>query len=87
MPVRPTATRDDYAALAALLRRRLETIGDAAWRQSDPAGHLDALRAVSEALTAWHESHRGGLPGKLEHLLANCSFEKALFLVENELIS
>ena len=35
--------------LAALLRRRKETIADHAFRDRDPAAHLEALKAVSLA--------------------------------------
>ena len=48
--------------LAALLRRRKETIADHGFRDRDPAAHLEALKAVSLEITAWHEARRGTLP-------------------------
>jgi hypothetical protein len=70
--------------LAALLRRRKETIADHALRDRDPAAHLEALKAVSGEITAWHDTHRGSLPARLEHFLANCSYDKALVLLESD---
>jgi len=69
--------------LATLLRRRKETIADHAFRDRDPAAHLEALKSVSEEILAWHEVHRGGLPPRLEHFLTNCSFDKALVFLES----
>ncbi len=64
--------------LAALLRRRLDVIGDHDLRDRDPETHLDLLRQVSEDLVAWHDRHRGSLPPRLEHFLSGCSYQKAL---------
>lgn len=69
--------------LAALLRRRKETIADHAFRDRDPAAHLEALRSVSEEILAWHQAHRGELPARLEHFLTNCSFDKALVYLDS----
>jgi hypothetical protein len=70
--------------LATLLRRRKETIADHAFRDRDPAAHLEALKAVSHEITAWHDSHRGTLPPRLEHFLGGCSFDKALRFLESD---
>jgi hypothetical protein len=70
-------------ALVALLKRRLAVIADHAWRDRDPAGHLDALREVSEEIAAWTKSHRAELDPQMRHFLANASYDKALALLEN----
>lgn len=64
--------------LADLLRHRLAVISDHAWRDRDPAAHLEALKAVSENITAWTLANRVSLDPQLRHYLANCSFDKAL---------
>ena len=68
--------------LAGLLKRRLAIIADHAWRDRDPAGHLDALRGTSEAIAAWTGAHRAEIDPHLRHFLANASFENALAYVE-----
>lgn len=67
-----------HAELEKLLERRLEVIADHTWRDRDPAGHLDALRLASEALSAWTLLHRSELDPQLRHFLANASYQKAL---------
>ncbi len=67
-----------YAALAGLLRRRLEVIADHAWRDRDPEGHLDALREVSTALDAEAAQVGSVAPARLRHFLQQRSYEKAL---------
>ncbi len=69
--------------LAALLRRRRETIADHPFRDRDPAAHLNALKTVSEQIAAWHQSHRGDIPARLDHFLTNCSYDKALLFLES----
>lgn len=64
--------------LLALLRRRLAIIEDHAWRDRDPAAHLEALKTVSEEITAWTAAHRTSVDSQLRHYLGNCSFQKAL---------
>lgn len=64
--------------LLELLRRRLSIIGDHAWRDRDPAAHLEALRTVSEEITAWTAANRATLDARLRHYLDNASFQKAL---------
>lgn len=85
--MRSSPPKAELEALAGLLRHRLHVIADTVWRDRDPTGHLDALREVSEKIMTWHEARRGGLPPRLEHFLTSCSYEKALALIENELIS
>jgi hypothetical protein len=67
-----------HQALIDLLRRREAVIADHAWRDRDPAGHLDALKEVSEAIAAWASRHHESIDPKLRHFLANASFAKAL---------
>ncbi|MGL5017334.1 MAG: hypothetical protein ACRDBP_04315 [Luteolibacter sp.] len=64
--------------LLALLRRRLSIIEDHTWRDRDPAAHLEALKTVSEEITAWTAAHRTIVDAQLRHYLGNCSFQKAL---------
>lgn len=64
--------------LMDLLRQRESIIADHAWRDRNPAEHLDALRQVSESISAWTSEHRGCVDAKLRHYLDNASFAKAL---------
>jgi hypothetical protein len=64
--------------LIALLRRRESVIADHAWRDRDAATHLDALRQVSEDISAWATTHGGSIDARLRHYLANASFAKAI---------
>jgi len=70
--------------LATLLRQRVDIIGDHAFRDRDPDGHLDALKDISENIMALHSRLRdaGQLKPRLEHFLANCSYDKALAFIE-----
>ena len=73
-----------FSELAQLLRTRLSVIGDHAFRDRDPDGHLDALRTVSEEIAAAHQGLEGQLPVRLEHFLSNCSYDKALAFIEEQ---
>lgn len=68
--------------LALLLRRRREVIADHAFRDRDAAAHLDALREVSEAITAEQDRLRAETPPRLRHYLTQCSYDKALAWLE-----
>lgn len=76
---------EDLKELAALLKRRLDTIADADLRERDPERQLALLQEVSEAIAAFHARHRGAIPPRLNHFLENCSFQKALEWAEVEL--
>lgn len=76
----PTAT--SYDLLAEALRERRHVIADHAWRDADPAGHLNALRSAAEKIEAAAESLPGDCPRHLRHYLDNKSYDKALALVE-----
>lgn len=67
-----------HPELAELLRQRLSIIADHAWRDRDSAGHLEALKDVSEKLMAWTAENRPNLDAQLRHYLTNASFDKAL---------
>ncbi len=67
-----------HAPLIDLLRRRESVIADHAWRDRDAASHLEALKQVSEAISAWSAEHHDEIDAKLRHFLANASFAKAL---------
>ncbi len=77
--------RTELGELAALLRRRLDTIADVELRESDPERQLALLQEVSEAITAFHTRHRAETPPRLRHFLENSSLQKALEWVEVEL--
>lgn len=66
------------AELIELLRQRISIIDDHAWRDRDGAAHLDALKQVSEKISAWTLAHRSEVDPQLRHYLSNSSFQKAL---------
>jgi hypothetical protein len=71
------------ADLIDLLRNRLAIIANHAWRDSDGAGHLAALKNVSEEISAWTKAHRAEVDAQLRHYLANSSYQKALSYLES----
>jgi hypothetical protein len=75
-----TSSKAPFERLAQLLTERLDVIADHEWRERDAAGHLDRLKAVSEALVSEHERLRalGAMPPRLNHFLSQCSYSKAL---------
>jgi len=68
--------------LTTLLRRRVAIIADHAWRDRDAADHLEALKTVSEEITAWTRAHRTEVDAQMRHYLANASYQKALAHLE-----
>ena len=64
--------------LAALLQKRLDLIGDHAFRDRDAQGHLNALREISEALDATFQSLKPQLAPRLRHFMEQASYSKAL---------
>ena len=68
--------------LRAALRRRLEIIGDHAWRDRDPAGQLQALQDISGTIFQLHTDLQPLLPPRLRHFLESQSYHKALALLE-----
>ncbi|HWL54480.1 MAG TPA: hypothetical protein VNQ90_18720 [Chthoniobacteraceae bacterium] len=71
-----------YQTLAAALQERLDIIADHAWRDRDPAAHLEALKRVSLELAEMRTQIPPGAPPKLNHYLLQCSYAKALAVVE-----
>jgi hypothetical protein len=71
-----------HAELIQLLRRRESIIADHAWRDRDSTGHLDALRSVSEEISAWATANQNAADARLRHYLSNASFAKALAHLE-----
>jgi hypothetical protein len=76
------AIQPALAELASLLRRRMAVIEDHVWRDRDANSHLDALKQVSEEITAWTSAHRTAVDARLRHYLGNSSFQKALAHIE-----
>jgi|688.fasta_scaffold04721_2 hypothetical protein len=72
-----------HQPLIDLLKHRESVIADHAWRDRDSAGHLDALRAVSEAIAAWHQENRTRIDPQLRHYMQKSSFAKALAHLES----
>ncbi|MBC8126989.1 MAG: hypothetical protein H8M99_07585 [Gloeobacteraceae cyanobacterium ES-bin-144] len=72
-----------HADLISLLRRRETLIADHAWRDRDPAGHLDALKQISTEISQWTATHQDHVDARLRHYLANASFAKALAHLES----
>jgi hypothetical protein len=68
--------------LTVLLRQRVAIIADHAWRDRDGAAHLEALKEVSEKISAWTLAHRSEVDAQLRHYLANSSYQKALAHLE-----
>lgn len=71
-----------FETLRLLLNKRLAVIADHHWRDRDPAGHLEKLKEVSEALLEAHLQHANALPPRLNHFLAQASYQKALEWIE-----
>lgn len=72
-----------HKSLIDMLKRREAVIADHAWRDRDSSGHLDALREVSETITAWHIENQNRIDPKLRHYLEKASFTKALSHLES----
>lgn len=77
--ISPSVTHE----LAELLQQRLNLIADHAFRDRDPAAHLNALAEVSEKISTWTLQHRRELDPRLRHFLANSSFQKALDFIQS----
>ena len=68
----------DFAHLVELLERRLEVIADHGWRERDPEGQLEQLKAVSMEIENWRQRFGGAVDFHMQHYLQNCSYDKAL---------
>jgi len=67
-----------HQELQTLLQKRLNIISDHAFRDRDPAAHLEALKDVSEKIDAYTKAHQHECDAKLRHYLTNFSYQKAL---------
>ncbi len=67
-----------HPKLQTLLKNRLNIIADHAFRDRDPEAHLEALKAVSQEIDSYAETHRSELDARLRHYLSNSSYQKAL---------
>ena len=70
--------------LALLLRKRITIIADHAFRDRDPQAHLEALKAIFQAIQREHGTHKGRIPPRLEHFLSGGSYDKALAFIEQD---
>jgi len=83
MPAKPDEVlTSELSALALLLRERLDTIADLAWRDRDPKGQLAKLKSVSLAIGHVHSRLRGRIHARLDHFLTQCSYDKALEYID-----
>jgi hypothetical protein len=73
-----TDTLRQEQTLAALLQKRIDLIGDHAFRDRDAQGHLAALREISEALDATFQALKPQLAPRLRHFMEQASYSKAL---------
>jgi hypothetical protein len=71
--------------LAGLLQKRLEIIRDQDLRINHPDQQLKQLQEVSEAITTLQNNWQGPIPPRLRHFLENCSYEKALTWIQEQL--
>ena len=78
----PPMPLTSLSELHALLSHRLAVIGDKKMREESPAAHLEELKKASEAITAWHQTHRAEVPARLNHYLTQASFQKALAWID-----
>lgn len=73
---------EEIEKLRHLLKERIAVIADHAWRDRDPATHLDRLCDVSEAISAIHARCKGTLPARFSHYMERMSYQKALAFLE-----
>ncbi len=72
--------------LIELLKKRESIIADHSWRDRSPEEHLEALKDISEEISAWTERHVTEIDAKLRHYLTNASFSKALTHLQEQVI-
>jgi hypothetical protein len=70
--------RPEFSALAEVLRKRLEVIADRDWFARDSAGHLEALKSVSERIERLSAALPSPVDPQLRHYLERRSYDKAL---------
>jgi len=69
---------EDIHRLIELLERRLEIIGDAELRESDPEKQMRELQSASEAIFEAQKRLGAKFPPRLKHFFDGCSYDKAL---------
>ncbi len=74
--------QENFSALAAALRERLDIIADEAGRQ-DPAAHMARLQEVSERIERLERELPAKIDPELRHFLQRRSYSKALHLLES----
>lgn len=72
-----------FHELADALRDRLSVIANRELREKNPAAHLEKLKTASEKITSLQARLPRGIDPHLAHFLKNCSYDKALALLEN----
>jgi predicted component of type VI protein secretion system len=68
----------EVSALAEALRKRLAVIADRGWYARDSAGHLEALKSVSERIERLSATLPSPVDPQLRHYLERRSYDKAL---------
>lgn len=76
-----------YKELAEILHQRLEIIGNEKLRTGNPELQLEQLQKVGNDIERWKTMHLKDCPAQLAHFLVKYSLDKALFLLESDLIS
>ena len=71
-----------FSALADALRERIAVIADRALCASDPAAHLEKLRAASEKIAVLQNELPPSTDPQLAHYLQRCSYDKALAFLD-----
>jgi hypothetical protein len=71
-----------FSDLAEALRRRLAIIADREWYARDAAGHLEALKSVSEGIEKAASALPPRVDPQLRHYLERRSYDKALAFLE-----
>lgn len=70
-------TREQLTELIGLLETRVAVVKDTELREQNPEEQLAKLQEVSEAIVAFHATHRSLMRPRLNHFLENFSLEKA----------
>jgi len=65
------------------LQERLDVIADTRLAKSDPATHLEKLKAASEAIFELQHQLEDQLPVRLKHFLEQSSYNKALAFIRD----
>lgn len=71
-------TTEEIQMLIELLQKRIEIIGDATLRETDPDRQLAELQAVSENIISAQTDLIGKFSPRLRHFFEGCSYDKAL---------